>query len=341
MSSSSNTPWRVAIVGLGNVSTHQVAALENIPLLDLVAACDTDRRKAESVPSNVEFFANYNRLLANTSHFDVILISTPPHTHLELASKALRRGVAVLLEKPATLDLADFDRLSEQAESAQTFLAVAFHAMFALDLLYYLDRADEFAALGDLISFRCRFRDPYVENGKVLSRALSLGGSWLDSGINALSVLGKLRSPESFVVADSEHYTLASGDQKPINVRSVVEFRTVESECALKGGTIETDWLSGKDEKLTELRFQTGKLLLHHSKQSVFQMHSDGKAQLRSNLGHGTERLTNHYRGVFADLVRMLEAQRSNLAFARRLHSLLFSAIDETTTRLIADPLDP
>lgn len=55
---------------------------------------------------------------------DAVLISTPPHTHLELATGALNAGKHVLLEKPMTLDANEAREIYEAAERSGKKLMV-------------------------------------------------------------------------------------------------------------------------------------------------------------------------------------------------------------------------
>src|SRR5690242_2408494 len=58
----------------------------------------------------------------------VVVISTPMHTHADLARLAFRAGAHVLLEKPPTPTLADFDRLLADQRAAGVACQVGFQA---------------------------------------------------------------------------------------------------------------------------------------------------------------------------------------------------------------------
>ncbi|MDG4823906.1 Gfo/Idh/MocA family oxidoreductase [Asanoa sp. WMMD1127] len=80
------------------------------------------------VPADTPVFGDHRELLANARP-DVVVICTPPGSHLPIALDALAAGCDVLLEKPPVLSLADHERLA--AALAETGLAcqVGFQAL--------------------------------------------------------------------------------------------------------------------------------------------------------------------------------------------------------------------
>ncbi|MFV0632931.1 Gfo/Idh/MocA family protein [Demequina sp.] len=69
---------------------------------------------------------------------DIVVLCTPIHTHLSLASAAMRAGVDVLLEKPTTASLAEHTELVKVADETGRLCQVGFqsfgsHALRAID----------------------------------------------------------------------------------------------------------------------------------------------------------------------------------------------------------------
>jgi predicted dehydrogenase len=58
---------------------------------------------------------------------DLIIVSTPPHTHLEIASYFLCQGKKVILEKPAAINLTELLQLQKLAERQPGCLYLAYH----------------------------------------------------------------------------------------------------------------------------------------------------------------------------------------------------------------------
>ncbi|WP_405060120.1 Gfo/Idh/MocA family oxidoreductase [Kribbella sp. NBC_01505] len=90
---------------------------------DLVAIADP--RPPEDV--DVPVYPSLGELLAATE-VDIVVISTPIQTHVPLAELALRAGADVLLEKPPTASMAEFDYLSKVLAETGRACQVGFQA---------------------------------------------------------------------------------------------------------------------------------------------------------------------------------------------------------------------
>ncbi|WP_343975775.1 Gfo/Idh/MocA family oxidoreductase [Kribbella koreensis] len=66
--------------------------------------------------------------LLRAEDVDVVVLSTPIHTHAALAELALRAGADVLVEKPPVASLAEFERLAEVVEETGRSCQVGFQA---------------------------------------------------------------------------------------------------------------------------------------------------------------------------------------------------------------------
>ena len=118
---------KVAVVGIhGHGSSHlrKVADLENRGLARLSAVVDP--REPEDAPAS--WFANLGDLLSADADAlpDVVVLSTPIHTHLPLARAAMEAGIDVLLEKPTTASLAEHAELVAVAERTGQLCQVGF-----------------------------------------------------------------------------------------------------------------------------------------------------------------------------------------------------------------------
>ncbi|MFG1621329.1 Gfo/Idh/MocA family protein [Kribbella sp. NPDC049227] len=119
---------RVAVAGVhGHGASHvrNVVRLAAEGKAQLVAVADP--RPAEDLPAGVEVFAGLDEVLASTA-VDVVIISTPIQTHVALAEAALRSGADVLLEKPPTASLAEFEKLSAVVAETGRACQVGFQA---------------------------------------------------------------------------------------------------------------------------------------------------------------------------------------------------------------------
>ncbi len=99
---------RVALVGANGHGLSHRRALSSMSFVELVAIADV--APVQDPPRGVPIYASHRELLAEAAP-DVVIVCTPPHTHLPIAVDALRAGVDVLLEKPPVLDAAEHDCL--------------------------------------------------------------------------------------------------------------------------------------------------------------------------------------------------------------------------------------
>jgi predicted dehydrogenase len=123
------TTPRVALVGAsghGMWHRRQIAALQEAGRLELVALVDV--RPVEDAPDGVGVFADHAEMLRAVRP-DVVIICTPPHTHLPIATEALRAGADVLLEKPPVLSLDEQHDLAAVVAETGRACQVGFQAL--------------------------------------------------------------------------------------------------------------------------------------------------------------------------------------------------------------------
>ena len=121
--STATAPPTIAVVGIhGHGATHvrRVVDLQERGLATLAALVDP-----RPLDGDVPWYPDLDTLLAE-SRPDVVVISTPIHTHLALASVALRAGCDVLLEKPTTASLAEHAALLAVVEETGRLCQVGF-----------------------------------------------------------------------------------------------------------------------------------------------------------------------------------------------------------------------
>jgi len=101
---------RVAIAGVGSAArTIHIPALRKIPYAEIVGVYD-ERQD----PSDFRSFATLEALLATRP--DVVVIATPPNSHLEIALKAFEAGAHVFCEKPLASSVEEAAAMAAAAE---------------------------------------------------------------------------------------------------------------------------------------------------------------------------------------------------------------------------------
>jgi predicted dehydrogenase len=98
---------RIGVLGAGAwARSAHVPGWQRDERCDVVAICDVERDRAESLASELhggEATDDWQQLVSRND-IDVIDVATPSHTHYELAFAALESGKHVLCEKPVAYD---------------------------------------------------------------------------------------------------------------------------------------------------------------------------------------------------------------------------------------------
>lgn len=112
---------KVGHIGAGRIAqSHDMPGVADSGLADSLAVCDVDTRRAASgkarlerlytgrtsPASNVTAYGDYRELLAR-SDIDAVTISTPDHSHAEIALASVYAGKDVYLQKPMTMTHAE------------------------------------------------------------------------------------------------------------------------------------------------------------------------------------------------------------------------------------------
>ncbi|MEU9510919.1 Gfo/Idh/MocA family oxidoreductase [Micromonospora sp. NPDC048170] len=125
---------RVAVVGAnGHGRSHRrvVAPLHAAGLLRLVALVDVrpiEDDLAAPVPDGAVVHTDHREML-RTARPDVVVVCTPPHTHLPIALDVLAAGADLLLEKPPVLSTAEHRELAAALAGTGRACQVGFQAL--------------------------------------------------------------------------------------------------------------------------------------------------------------------------------------------------------------------
>jgi predicted dehydrogenase len=132
---------RMGVIGVGHLGKEHARILSTLPDVELIGVADPHSAQAEAVAlrCGTKAFAGHQQMAPLV---DAVVLAAPTFAHHAVASDLLSRGVAVLVEKPLTADLAQAEELVALAERTETILQVghierfnpAFEAMQLLPL---------------------------------------------------------------------------------------------------------------------------------------------------------------------------------------------------------------
>ena len=114
----------IAVVGLGFVGGKaHVPAVKKTEGAELVAVIDVVEQLAKNIAAkyDVKYYTDFEKALADPT-IEALIIATPTPLHYRLASQAIAHGKHVLCEIPLTPDIADAQKLKQEAEKAGVVL---------------------------------------------------------------------------------------------------------------------------------------------------------------------------------------------------------------------------
>ncbi len=114
---------KVALVGVGGISSAHIPAWDNMEDAELVALCDIRPAQMEKY-SDKRCYTDFDEMLKKEK-IDILDICLPTYLHAEYSIKAMERGINVICEKPISLNYADAARIYETAERCGVKFMVA------------------------------------------------------------------------------------------------------------------------------------------------------------------------------------------------------------------------
>lgn len=127
-----NKILKIAIVGCGQFAEAHVQEIKKIGLANIVAVCDTEELMAQQLAERYiipEYFDDFKQLLHQVEP-DVVHITTPPQSHLDLAKVALSSGCHAYIEKPFSIDYEKSDEIIKLAEKVGKKVTVGHSYLF-------------------------------------------------------------------------------------------------------------------------------------------------------------------------------------------------------------------
>ncbi len=127
---------RAGIIGGGWIAARHVPAIDAAAGVELVAACDVDLHRAESIarPRGARAYARWEEMLER-EELDLLWVCTPPLHHRGPAVAALAAGIHVYLEKPIARTVEDAQAIVAAAAAASDVACAIGYQWHATELL--------------------------------------------------------------------------------------------------------------------------------------------------------------------------------------------------------------
>jgi predicted dehydrogenase len=163
---------RTAVIGVGMIGNLHARIYSSNPRCELVAVCDADPARADTVAKATDSKAYSDPLeMLGNEQLDAVSIATPETIRIEPAFAAAERGIALLIEKPLGRSLDAVRHLVEGLEARNARAAVNFilHAEPRYARMKQIVRAGE---IGRTVSFFARRRGTRL--------GMQIYGPWTD-----------------------------------------------------------------------------------------------------------------------------------------------------------------
>ena len=286
---------RIAVVGVGKIAVDQ-----HLPVIDksrdfeVAATVSTRGVQHRDLP----VFRTTAELYAAMPEVKLVAICTPPGVRHQLVREALDAGKHVLMEKPPTPTISEFDDLVAHAKRRKRVLFQTWHSRYneAVDATRKILKKDGLRAAR--IDWRESVRKWHPGQDWVWEPG---GFGVCDPGINALSIFTKVVPFPVFV----ERATLKfpSNRQTPVDVEIV--FKSAEAHQPQMSAGF--NWLEESGEVWT-IRFETGK-------GDSLELDKGGTV-LRINGQTTIENPSEEYEQIYAHFAKLLKKGKSDVSGA-------------------------
>ena len=291
----------IAIIGLGKICEHYIKAFTTLTDYNVVAVCDLDENAYSRHYFSCPFVSDYKDL-ALIDGLDYVVISTPPKTHFDIASFFLKNHIGVLVEKPGTLDMASLDELISISKVYNATFKVMYHWQFGSEVLKF----NELYNPKDIEEIQVSVYDYYSLDGlSIVSDRVPLGGAFLDSGVNMLSMIKTWLDFNEVKLIDYEC------------TRCILTNLVIKAKVKLLidniPTTITVDWTQNINSKETVIKYQGRRIRISNSLQTIF----DGDNIIKVDY---MNRLDAHYYNLFR-----LFKDKTNYEEEVKIHTALFN----------------
>jgi predicted dehydrogenase len=183
---------RVGLIGTGGIGRAHAQAAAGLTAGVLAAVADVDPAAAAAVGAEHDVPVLPPEALADPGRFDLVVVASPPSTHLDVVEPLLRAGVPVMCEKPIAVDLATARQLADVAAQTGTPLTMATKFRFVDDVARTRQLITT-GALGDVLKVEVTFAGRVDMAGRWNSdRSVAGGGVLIDNATHGVDLVHHL-----------------------------------------------------------------------------------------------------------------------------------------------------
>jgi predicted dehydrogenase len=303
---------RIIVVGLGIAGQAHVRALEELPSLRVIAGIDTDPSLGSLLVFRDDKVPVHREVMDAAGRHDphIVVVATPTPTHEDVCRAVGEHfpNTTVLLEKPASDNLPAAQRLLGKGKPK---VHVALHMAFSPEVRWALRQVREEPSLFDVpVAIQSSSSDPYRSD--FASAESRLSNSWIDSGINALSVIDQFAR-----VVDRRSLRCLASDP----VSAFEGIFTCQADSNELDALVLTSWNGADRSRMTKIMYKSGtELIMDHNSVEGYVLR-EGQVVSIFHDDSDLPRRERHYRALYQSW--LLDNEPISAANSARLHELL------------------
>lgn len=117
---------KLLVVGVGSIGKRHIDNNKNFfKSIDIADLREDRLQEANSKFKIHSMFKNY-KIALNQNSYDAVLITTPPHLHLEIAKLAVKKKTHILIEKPLGMTIKGWKEISAKCKKLKLVNYVAY-----------------------------------------------------------------------------------------------------------------------------------------------------------------------------------------------------------------------
>ncbi|MCT2589571.1 Gfo/Idh/MocA family oxidoreductase [Streptomyces sp. N2-109] len=248
-------PIRIGLIGLGVISKFYVAALEQLPSLDLAAVCDLRPEALEPFRAGTKCYTSHTEMLADAG-VDAVVVNVPNDVHASVCGDAMEAGLPVCVEKPLATTLVDGRALAELAHVRRVPLFTSFHRRYNSEVLRLLEELRTTHAANPVRALTVRYLERIEEHAGsdrwYLDTRRCGGGCVADNGPNAFDLVRQYLGDVELTGAQ------VTRDEHGTDREAIVRLRTPDGIPA----RVELDWSYDGEVKDVTVELADGQRLV-------------------------------------------------------------------------------
>lgn len=266
--------YSIALIGCGRIASKHLDAINFFhhrvrELFIVDPAPEAHSRTKELVCEQLEdvcfSYSSLSELLSQHSP-DIVIITTPPMTHYNLAHEALESGAALLIEKPICLDYKEAYELARLAEDKNTVILVGYIYRY-LPFMNIIKNDIDNSLFGELKEARLNMEwghdQAYYDASHWRGSWSGEGGVLMNQTIHALDLISYLSNRRALSVLSSKLQQRLHRLEAEDTAEAVIQYsQGMVAKIFASTAIVDNDKNPNHKEILFEIKGSSGKVAL-------------------------------------------------------------------------------